>query len=49
MAPTTAETISERVEMITRATKVEAFMPWSTTVFRYVSSARHCSELGTSP
>jgi hypothetical protein len=28
----TAETMSERVDAITRAVKVEAFMPWSETV-----------------
>ena len=33
-APTTAETRSEPVEVITRAVKVEAFRPWSTTVLR---------------
>ena len=33
-APVTAETISEAVEAITRAVKVEAFIPWSATVTR---------------
>ena len=31
-APVTALTMSERVDAITRAAKVEAFMPWSETV-----------------
>jgi hypothetical protein len=48
-APTTPETKSDRVETITRAAKVEAFMPWSETVFRYVSSARTRSVLGIPP
>ena len=33
-APTTAETASEPVEAMTRAVKVEAFIPWSLTVTR---------------
>jgi hypothetical protein len=33
-APTTAETRSERVEAMTRAVKVDAFIPWSLTVTR---------------
>jgi hypothetical protein len=33
-APTTAETMSEPVEAMTCAAKVEAFMPWSMTVTR---------------
>ena len=32
LGPVTAETMSERVEAITRAANVEAFMPWSETV-----------------
>ena len=38
MAPTTAETASDPVEAMTRAVKVEAFIPWSLTVTRYVST-----------
>ena len=34
MAPTTAEQMSDCVLTITRAAKVEAFMPWSTTVLQ---------------
>ncbi len=34
IAPVTAETISDAVEAITRAVKVEAFIPWSATVTR---------------
>ena len=49
MAPTMAETTSERVETITLAAKVEAFMPWSTTALRYVSKARTDSPPGSSP
>jgi hypothetical protein len=45
----TADTKSERVETITLAAKVEAFMPWSEVATRYVSSARASSSLGTSP
>ncbi len=36
---TTAETMSEPVEATTRAASVDAFMPWSITVTRYVLSA----------
>jgi hypothetical protein len=48
MAPTTAETTSERVETMTLAAKVEAFMPWSDAALRYVSKARTNSALGFS-
>jgi hypothetical protein len=41
--------MSERVETMTLAAKVEAFMPWSATVLRYVSSARTSSAPGSSP
>ena len=44
----TAETRSERVETITLAVKVEAFMPWSEAALRYVSNALTRSSLGTS-
>ena len=33
-APATAETRSDRVEMMILAAKVEAFMPWSETALR---------------
>jgi hypothetical protein len=49
MAPTIAETTSERVETMTLAAKVEAFMPWSDAALRYVSRARTNPASGFSP
>ena len=48
-APTTAETRSDPVDVITLAVNVDAFSPWSMTVLRYVSSPRTISGAGTSP
>ena len=49
IAPVTALTMSERVLAITRAVKVDAFMPWSMTVTQYVSRALATTGSGSLP
>ncbi len=49
IAPVTALTVSDRVLAITRAAKVDAFMPWSMTVTQYVSIARAAMGSGSLP
>ena len=44
MAPTRQDARSESVEAMTRAVKVDAFMPWSANRTRYVLSA--CTSSG---